>query len=105
MDFAFTVVPFEDSTFLTVALPDIPKSSGVYKIFDTRGQLIVLDKTSNLFQRFQRYFGLRSEKVKDLDLHLITSRVEFVRTFSPFETLYVLYLERRRLFPKTYRKM
>jgi excinuclease ABC subunit C len=83
----------------------LPKGSAVYRIFDTHGHLIVLDKTSNLFQRLERYFGERSERVKDLDLREITSRIEFRRTWSPFETAYVLYLQRRHLFPKTYRKM
>ena len=83
----------------------MPKGSAVYRIFDTRGQLIVLDKTSNLFHRLERYFGERSERVKDLDLRQITSRIEFRRTWSPFETAYVLYIQRRLFFPKTYRKM
>jgi excinuclease UvrABC nuclease subunit len=73
--------------------------------FDTRGRLIVLDRTSNLFQRLERYFGEHSERVKDLDLRQITSRVEYLRTWSPFETAYVLYVQRREFFPKTYRKM
>src|SRR5437899_1639992 len=83
----------------------LPKHSGVYKIFDTRDKLIVLDKTSNLFQRFERYYGPRSEMVRDLDLREITSRIEYLRTDSTFETLYVLYRERKKFFPKTYRKM
>ena len=83
----------------------MPKGSAVYKIFDTHGQLIVLDKTSNLFQRLERYFGERCERVKDLDLREITSRIELRRTWSPFETAYLLYLQRREHFPKTYRKM
>jgi excinuclease ABC subunit C len=105
MEFVFTPIPYERAAFIEQSLPGIPKSSGVYKIFDTRGSLIVLDKTSNLHQRLERFFGPRSEKLKDLDLTLIASRIEFIRTSSPFETLYVLYSERRRLFPKTYRKM
>src|SRR3989475_4741257 len=83
----------------------LPKHSGVYKIFDTRDKLIVLDKTSNLFQRFERYYGPRSEMVRDLDLREITGRIEYLRTDSTFETLYVLYRERKKFFPKTYRKM
>src|SRR5437867_2387474 len=105
MEFAFTAVPYDGATFLEHVLPGIPKAAGVYKVFDTQAQLIVLDKTSNLFRRLERFFGPRSEKLKDLDLGLITSRIEFIRTTSPFETSYVLYRERRRLFPKTYRKM
>src|SRR3989454_40646 len=96
MDFEFHVL--EDRTSLS-------KHSGVYKIFDTRGKLIVLDKTSNLFERFQRYYGERTELVRDLDLREITSRIEYIRTDSTFETLYVLYRERKQYFPKTYRKM
>jgi excinuclease ABC subunit C len=99
MDLSFTVIPY------TGTLPEAPRGSAVYKIFDTHGQLIVLDKTSNLAQRLDRFFGPRSELLKDLDLREITSRIEFRRTWSPFETTYVLYLERRRLFPKTYRRM
>src|SRR5687767_12342993 len=105
LNLEFTSIPYATASFLTEALPGIPKGSAVYRIFDTRGQLIVLDKTSNLFQRLERYFGERSERVKDLDLREITSRIEFQRTWSPFETAYVLYLQRREHFPKTYRKM
>jgi excinuclease ABC subunit C len=101
----FTSIPYTNATFLAEALPAAPKGSAVYRIFDTRGQLIVLDKTSNLFQRLGRYFGERSERVKDLDLREITSRIEFRRTWSPFETAYVLYLQRRHYFPRTYRRM
>jgi excinuclease ABC subunit C len=105
VNFEFTSVLYNNSTFLTEALPAIPKGTAVYKIFDTRGRLIVLDKTSTLAQRLERYFGERSERVKDLDLREITSRIEYRRTWSPFETAYVLYVERRGFFPKTYRKM
>jgi excinuclease ABC subunit C len=99
MDFEFHVVPYEKT------IPSVPKRSGVYKIFDIHGKLIVLDKTSNLFQRFERYYGERSEMVRDLDLREITGRIEYIRTDSTFETLYVLYRERKKYFPKTYRKM
>ena len=105
MNFEFTSVTYDNSNFLLETLPALPKGSAVYKIFDTRGRLIVLDRTSNLFQRLERYFGERSERVKDLDLRQITSRIEYCRTCSPFETAYVLYIQRRELFPKTYRKM
>lgn len=105
MEFEFTTAVYDKDTFLTATLASLPKGSAVYRIFDTRGQLIVLDKTSNLFQRIERYFGERSERVKDLDLREITSRIEFRRTWSPFETTYVLYVQRREYFPKTYRRM
>jgi excinuclease ABC subunit C len=99
MDFRFEVIEYDKS------LPALPKHSGVYKIFDIRGKLIVLDKTSNLFDRFERYYGERSERVRDLDLREITGRIEYIRTDSTFETQYVLYRERKSYFPKTYRKM
>src|SRR5262245_40360809 len=99
MEFRFETLEY-DKTF-----PSLPKHSGVYKIFDVRGKLIVLDKTSNLFERFERYYGERSERVRDLDLREITGRIEYIRTDSTFETLYVLYRERKNHFPKTYRKM
>ena len=105
MDFEFTTVDYHNDTFLTSDLPSLPKGSAIYRIFDTRGQLIVLDRTSNLFQRLERYFGERSERVKDLDLREITSRIEYRRTWSPFETTYVLYVQRRTHFPKAYRRM
>src|ERR1051326_8787935 len=105
MEFVFTEVLYDPDSFLEQQVRQIPKASGVYKIFDTRGELIVLDKSSHLFNRLERFFGPHSEKVKDLDLRSITSRIEFIRTTSPFETVYVLYRERRRVFPKTYRKM
>ncbi len=105
MEFAFTTVVYEKDTFLAATLPALPRASAVYRIFDTRGQLIVLDKTSNLFHRLERYFGEHSERVKDLDLREITSRIEFRRTWSAFETTYILYVQRREIFPRTYRRM
>jgi excinuclease ABC subunit C len=105
MDLEFQTIPYVGSTFLENVLPTFPKGTAVYKIFDIHGQLIVLNKTSNLSERMARFFGEHSERVKDLDLRQITSRIEYMRTFSPFETTYALYLERRRFFPKTYRKM
>jgi len=105
MDLAFETVLYDSSIFLTEALPAMPKGTAVYKIFDIRNQLIVLDRTSSLAQRLERYFGEHSERVRDLDLRQITSRIEYVRTFSPFETALVLYRERRRYFPRTYRRM
>lgn len=105
MQFRFQAIEYDKSGFVVEVLPSIPKRSGVYKIFDFRGKLIVLDKTSNLHERLERFYGPRSEMLRDLDLREITGRIEFVRTDSTFETLYALHLERRQFFPKTYRKM
>src|SRR6058998_1372429 len=99
MEFRFETIEYDRT------LPALPKHAGVYKIVDIRGKLIVLDKTSNLSARLERYYGERSELVRDLDLRKITGRIEYIRTDSPFETLYLLYRERKRYFPKTYRKM
>src|SRR5262249_42595624 len=65
MEFVFTEVPYDPAAFLERDLPQVPKTSGVYKIFDTHGELIVLDKTSHLFRRLERFFGPHSEKLKD----------------------------------------
>src|SRR5438477_6255237 len=105
MDFGFHILQYDKPRFLEEHLPALPKHSGVYKIFDLRGKLIVLDKTSNLFERLERFYGERSEMVRDLDLREISSRIEYIRTDSAFETLYVLYRERKNHFPNTYRKM
>src|SRR6185436_11380479 len=105
MELAFQTIPYDGLTFLEATLPTLPKGTAVYKIFDIHGLLIVLNKTSNLSERLERFFGPHSERVKDLDLRQITSRIEYVRTFSPFETTFALYLERRRHFPRTYRRM
>src|SRR6266516_30539 len=105
MEFEFRVLSYDTSLFIEEDLPSVPKRSGVYKIFDIRGKLIVVDKTSNLSQRLERYYGPRSEMVRTLDLREITGRIEYIRTDSAFETLYVLYCERKKHFPKTYRKM
>ena len=91
MEFQFTTIPYDRTTFLNGTLQTAPKSSAVYRIFDTRNTLIVLDRTSNLQQRLERYFGHRSERLRDLDLREITGRIEFLRTASPFETTYLLY--------------
>ena len=99
MEFRFETIAYDRT------LPALSKHSGVYKIFDVHGKLIVLDKTSNLYERFLRYYGERSERVRDLDLREITGRIEYIKTDSTFETLYVLYRERKNHFPKTYRKM
>jgi excinuclease ABC subunit C len=99
MEFRFETIEYDKT------LPSLPRHSGVYKIFDVHGKLIVLDKTSNLRERFERYYGERSERVRDLDLRDITGRIEYIRTDSALETLLVLYRERKRHFPKTYRKM
>jgi excinuclease ABC subunit C len=105
MEFVFHTVEYDRETFVAQSLSEFPKKSGVYRIFDTRGKLIVLDKTSNLHRRMERFFGERSEMLRDLDLREITDRIEFRPTDSTFETLYLLYTQRRMQFPKTYRKM
>src|SRR5437867_3346699 len=105
MNFDFQVLPYEPLRYMEEHHASIPKHAGVYKIVDIRGKLIVLDKTSNLSARLERYYGPRSELVRDLDLRKITGRIEYIRTDSAFETLYLLYRESKKHFPKTYRKM
>jgi len=105
VEFEFATVDYDRNTFLAEAHPASPKGSAVYRIFDRRGQLVVLDKTSNLFERLERFFGERIELLRDLDLREIAGRIEYRRTWSAFETAFVLYVDRRKFFPKTYRKM
>ncbi|HEX5000211.1 MAG TPA: hypothetical protein VFY29_18465 [Terriglobia bacterium] len=105
MEFPFETVGYDRTDFLSAVLPTIPHGSAVYKIFDTRDKVIVLDKTSDLRRRLERFFGERSELVRDLDLRQIAGRISYVSTASPFETAYLLYRQRRELFPRTYRKM
>src|SRR5437762_2004522 len=76
MDFEFQAVDYDRERFLEATLPSFPKRSGVYKIFDTRGKLIVLDKSSDLHDRMERFFGERSEMLRDLDLREITSGID-----------------------------
>jgi excinuclease UvrABC nuclease subunit len=56
MDLEFQTILYDGATFIEAALPAIPKSTAVYRIFDLHGQLIVLDKTSNLAHRLERFF-------------------------------------------------
>ena len=78
LNFEFTSISYSNATFLTEVLPGIPKGSGVYMIFDTRGQLIVLDKTSNLFHRLeiaaaaQHHFDEMRYWMTDLSVSLLT---------------------------------
>ena len=86
------------------ALPSVPRSSGVFRIFDIHGKLVLLDGTHDLAERIGRFYS-ETPGARALDLRGITDRVEFCRTDSPLETLYLLHSERRRWFPDTYRTM
>ena len=83
----------------------VPRRSGVFRIFDVRGKLMILEKTHNLWQRIERFYFPEDGDSRTLDLGRITGRIEFCRTDSPMETLFLLYDERRRWFPETYRQM
>jgi len=82
----------------------IPRRPGIFRIFDVNGNLILLEKTHNLADRLGRFYR-SSPRPGIPDLREITDRVEFCPTDSPFESSYLLYLERRRWFPDTYRTM
>ncbi len=83
----------------------VPRRSGVFRIFDVHGKLMILEKTHNLWQRIERFYFPEDGDSRTLDLGRITGRIEFCRTDSPMETLFLLYDERRRWFPGTYRQM
>ena len=82
----------------------VPRKAGVFRIFDVHDRLILLEKTHNLAERIDRFYAEERE-TRALDLRRITGRIEFCRTDSPFETLYLLHSERRQWFPATYRRM
>ena len=102
-------VTFEFSAFPTEGLrhgqlAPVPRRAGVFRIFDPNGNLILLEKTHNLAARLNRFYA-ETPRPGALDLREIGERVEFCATDSPFESLYLLYLERRRWFPSSYRRM
>jgi excinuclease UvrABC nuclease subunit len=82
----------------------VPRGAGVFRILGHGGKLLLLEKTHNLAARLERFYS-ETPDPGGLDLREISERIEFSRTDSPFESLYLLYLERRRAFPATYRKM
>ncbi len=102
--FAFHTIPDQEVRSQAEALPSVPRRSGVFRIFDVQGKLILLEKTHNLAERIGRFYS-EARETRALDLRDITDRVEFCRTDSPLETLYLLHSEQRRWFPDTYRNM
>ena len=106
VEFRFESIDYD----LTVGRDDerfrgVPRRSGVFRIFDVHGKLMILEKTHNLWQRIERFYFPEDGDSRTLDLGRITGRIEFCRTDSPMETLFLLYHERRRWFPETYRQM
>ncbi len=103
--FEFEKLPYAAGEVRDELFCEIPKRSGVFRIFDVHGNLMILEKTHNLARRIERFFFPEADDVRALDLREITDRIEYCRTDSPMETLYLLYCERRRWFPETHRKM
>ncbi len=104
LTFEFQTIPDAEVRSRGEALPSVPRRSGVFRIFDVQGKLILLEKTHNLAERIGRFYS-EAREAWTLDLRDITDRVEVCRTDSPLETLYVLHSERRRWFPDTYHTM
>src|SRR5439155_950724 len=77
MEFCFETIEYDRT------LPTLPKHSGVYKIFDIRGKLIVLDKTSDLFERFARYYGESSGRVCITSAVTIRTRIACTSKCTP----------------------
>ena len=102
--FEFQTIPDEEVQGHGEKVPSVPRCSGVFRIFDVAGKLILLEKTHNLAERIGRFYS-EARETGSLDLRDITDRVEYCRTDSPMETLYLLCSERRRWFPQTYWKM
>lgn len=102
--FAFQSIPGETALDPGTLGGALPRKAGVFRIFDLRDNLILLDKTHNLAERIERFYVDERES-RALDLRKITGRIEYCRTDSPFETLYLLHAERRVWFPNTYHRM
>ena len=83
---------------------ELPRRSCVFRIFDRNDNLILLEKTYNLPSRLEQFYS-ETPQPGAIDLREISDRIEFCATDSPFESLYLLYLERRRWFPTSYRRM
>lgn len=81
-----------------------PARPAVFRIFDVNGKLILLERTHNLRARLRRFYA-EEPQPGAVDLRRIGKRIEYCRTDSPFESLYLLYLERRQWFPSVYRRM
>lgn len=105
VEFHFRPIEFDPTLDRAELFESLPRRSGVFRVFDIHDNLILLEKTHDLARRVDRFYNSESGDRRTLDLTKITGRIEFCRTDSPLETLYLLYLERRRWFPADYRKM
>ena len=102
--FEFQPIQYQEALDRKEALRTVPRRAGVLRIFDVHDNLILLEKTHNLAKRIDRFYSEARES-RALDLREITRRIEFCRTDSPLEALYLLYSERKRWYPDTYRRM
>ena len=50
----------------------VPRRSGVFRIFDVHGKLMILEKTHNLWQRIERFYFPEDGDSRTLDLGRIT---------------------------------
>lgn len=101
--FDFQPLPIEGLAQVEIPAPAPPRQA-VFRVFDPNGKLILLERTHNLRTRLRRFYA-QEPQPGALDLRRIGKRIEYCRTDSPFESLYLLYLERRKWFPSAYRKM
>lgn len=101
--FDFQALPIEGLSQEDIPAPAPPRQA-VFRVFDPNGKLILLERTHNLRTRLRRFYA-EEPQPGALDLRRIGRRIEYCRTDSPFESVYLLYLERRNWFPSAYRKM
>jgi excinuclease ABC subunit C len=105
VEFQFQSIEFDPTADRAQLFASLPRRSGVFRVFDLHDNLILLEKTHDLARRIDRSYNSEQRDGRTLDLRQITGRIEFCRTDSPLETLYLLYLQRRRWFPDTYHRM
>lgn len=69
-------------------IKDFPKTSGVYRMYDSEGTIIYVGKARNLRDRVSSYFAsshLLNAKTQSMMEHVV--RIEYIETISEFDAL------------------
>ncbi|MBM3590877.1 MAG: excinuclease ABC subunit UvrC [Alphaproteobacteria bacterium] len=68
-------------------LPNIPKSSGVYKFIDSKETVLYVGKAKNLFKRVSSYMNKNSLSNRIIRMITLAHKVEYIITKSEVEAL------------------
>ncbi|NBX52301.1 MAG: excinuclease ABC subunit UvrC [Proteobacteria bacterium] len=68
-------------------LPNIPKSSGVYKFIDSKESVLYVGKAKNLFKRVSSYMNKNSLSNRIIRMITLAHKVEYIITKSEVEAL------------------